>query len=479
MLFMHSTSPAMEAPVCFGTRCLSWRAARQIVQERGGWQAALPVAAGSANGSLRCALRGTQTPLEGSVDAKGCVPIGTGWGGYTNVCACSDLAEFNARQPRGEFGGSVLVLTNATERVHALDKATLAFRDPFEGTNRSLPRPAKNVLIRKGWVPVLTRAVYAWFKPPVISPLPCSSSRGSDAVVLRSFFTDAHGRVLQSPGAVFLEAGAYDGLIESNTWFFERCLGWRGILVEGQPSLSEQLLVNRPATLNVREASCSKRGLVKYSARPLGHRAGGASIGGISTHQGIVDERDSSGVAVQCAPLGSRLAALDVRRIDLLVLDVEGQELAVLRTIDFAWTAIGVLVVEVRGDGSRASIMRLLLRTGKFAYVGQIHGRPSTTNDVVDDVFVNVRFLRMYWPASRAFQSLPPELGRRGKIADLLHAHSAACTTVKGKARRRMDRRCRLFGKLGGRQRTNTYESMANVGRVSARGVARVNPEAN
>ena len=364
----------METPVCFGTRCLSWRAARQIVQERGGWQAALPVAAGSANGSLRCALRGTQTPLEGSVDAKGCVPIGTGWGGYTNVCACSDLAEFNARQPRGEFGGSVLVLTNATERVHALDKATLAFRDPFEGTNRSLPRPAKNVLIRKGWVPVLTRAVYAWFKPPVISPLPCSSSRGSDAVVLRSFFTDAHGRVLQSPGAVFLEAGAYDGLIESNTWFFERCLGWRGILVEGQPSLSEQLLVNRPATLNVREASCSKRGLVKYSARPLGHRAGGASIGGISTHQGIVDERDSSGVAVQCAPLGSRLAALDVRRIDLLVLDVEGQELAVLRTIDFAWTAIGVLVVEVRGDGSRASIMRLLLRTGKFAYVGQIHG---------------------------------------------------------------------------------------------------------
>ena len=74
-----------------------------------------------------------------------------------------------------------------------------------------------------------------------------------------------------------------------------------------------------------------------------------------------MDERDGSGVAVQCAPLGSRLAALDVRRIDLLVLDVEGQELAVLRTIDFAWTAIGVLVVEVRGDGSRASIIWLAL----------------------------------------------------------------------------------------------------------------------
>ena len=75
------------------------------------------------------------------------------------------------------------------------------------------------------------------------------------------FVMDAEGRV-HSSGATFLEAGAYDGLLESNTWFFERCLGWRGVLIEGQPMLSRKLLHNRPSTLNIREASCTRHGRV-------------------------------------------------------------------------------------------------------------------------------------------------------------------------------------------------------------------------
>jgi hypothetical protein len=144
------------------------------------------------------------------------------------VCDCSDLLEFNGKQPRGEFGGSLLSLSNATASFHALDKAALAFRDPFVGTNRSRPRPGRDVIVRMGWVPVLRKAVHAWFRQPVISPLLCSSSRGSDAVVLRSFFTDRKGKVLHSPGAVFLEAGAYDGLIESKYLVLRALFGVAG-----------------------------------------------------------------------------------------------------------------------------------------------------------------------------------------------------------------------------------------------------------
>lgn len=134
--------------------------------------------------SLRCALRVPQPFWGASVDGQGCVPIGTGWGAaYTKVCGCPDLAEFNGRQPRGaagvgEFGGAgsaALTLTNATRRFHQLDRAALAFRDPFAGGARSSPRAGKLVTVRRGWVPVLTRAVYSWFRPPIISPLPCSS----------------------------------------------------------------------------------------------------------------------------------------------------------------------------------------------------------------------------------------------------------------------------------------------------------------
>ena len=425
-----------ESPACFGSRCISWRAARRLVRQAGGWELALPAAVGSSNHSLRCSLRDRQAALEGSVDEHGCVPIGTGWGGYKNVCGCSDLLEFNGKQPRGEFGGSVLSLSNATASFHVLDKAALAFRDPFVGTNRSRPRPGRDVTVRMGWVPVLRKAVHAWFRQPVISPLPCSSSRGSDAVVLRSFFTDRKGKVLHSPGAVFLEAGAYDGLIESNTWFFERCLGWRGILVEGQPNLSQQVLFNRPATLNLREAACATRGRAKYSTRPLGPGAGG-----LSTHQGLVDDRGggAAAVAVRCGPLGARLAALAVHRIDLMVLDVEGLELTVLQTIDFSSVHVGVIVVEVRGDGSRAAVIRLLLETARFAYVGQVHNKPSHSNDVVDDVFVNLRFMRKHWPESRAFATLSAELTRKQRLDGKLDASLDDCMRGATKGfRRRM-----------------------------------------
>ena len=37
-------------------------------------------------------------------------------------------------------------------------------------------------------------------------------------------------------GGTFLELGAFDGWKESNTLHLETCLGWRGILVDGQPT---------------------------------------------------------------------------------------------------------------------------------------------------------------------------------------------------------------------------------------------------
>jgi hypothetical protein len=142
-----------------------------------------------------------------------------------------------------------------------------------------------------------------------------------------------------------------------------------------------------------------------------------------------VDDRGggAAAVAVRCGPLGARLAALAVHRIDLMVLDVEGLELTVLQTIDFSSVHVGVLVVEVRGDGSRAAVIRLLLETARFAYVGQVHNKPSHSNDVVDDVFVNLRFMRKHWPESRAFATLSAELTRKQRLDGKLDASLDDC----------------------------------------------------
>ena len=47
------------------------------------------------------------------------------------------------------------------------------------------------------------------------------------------------------PG-VFVEAGAVDGFFESNTYYLERFLGWRGILIEPMPAMFRRIHVNRP-----------------------------------------------------------------------------------------------------------------------------------------------------------------------------------------------------------------------------------------
>ena len=85
--------------------------------------------------------------------------------------------------------------------------------------------------------------------------LPCSSTRGEDAAILRSFFTDRNnGEPLR--GGSFLEIGGANGLEQSNSWIFEVCMGWKGVLVEAHPRFYAQLLRNRPSSLNLRFAAC-------------------------------------------------------------------------------------------------------------------------------------------------------------------------------------------------------------------------------
>ena len=74
-------------------------------------------------------------------------------------------------------------------------------------------------------------------------------------MLLRSFFVDAHGVPLPAAGT-FLEMGANDGVGESLSWFFERCLGWRGVLAEAHPTSFASLLRNRPAAMAVRVGAC-------------------------------------------------------------------------------------------------------------------------------------------------------------------------------------------------------------------------------
>jgi FkbM family methyltransferase len=293
--------------------------------------------------------------------------------GQKQACACSDLLELSGKSPSGRFGGSVLNLSKSTRHVDAAKLHSTKGHHIIKGVNRT------------GWVPILTQQVSSWFYPQIISNLPCSPSRGEDAVVFRTFFVDNYNRMIPTAGSTFLELGAYDGIEESNTWFFQNCLGWDGVLIEAQPHSFNRIGKVRPGVSSVHAAVCTSSKTVHFS-----RRAG--------TDAKIV--ASDTGIPVPCAPLSLLLGQANKSRIDFFSLDVEGAEPHVIRTMG-AYISYGVVIVEVSAGHRRQRTMHAMLAKG-FWYAGQMSTRPSSANFVMSDVFFNLTHMRLFYPRSRA-----------------------------------------------------------------------------
>ena len=84
-------------------------------------------------------------------------------------------------------------------------------------------------------------------------------------VYLRSFFYKFHSlnqidkelsRLLENQDGFYLEIGANDGISQSNSLFFERKRNWSGVLVEPSPSTFELLRKNRSSSNEFYNCAC-------------------------------------------------------------------------------------------------------------------------------------------------------------------------------------------------------------------------------
>ena len=397
--------------VCFGRACVSWD---KVALDGRSWLHNLPPPP-ELNGGSTCTL---PPRAECSDEAT---PT---WRRQRFCPTCEDIPEIGSSMHRPTRPTARFDLTRTWHRMPADDRVrqALGFARTGNGT-------------RAGWLPTLLQSIYASPPPDVpaaIELLRCTStSRGEDSAILRSFFVTADGLGVVRAAAdgtppTFLELGGLDGMTESTTWLYERCLGWRGLLIEAQPTNFAALLTNRPATLNLNVAVCEKPGTVRFAALGDGLiNAGAHSLdakhGRTGHHAGQTAKRH---VLVQCAPLREYLGRLRVEFVDFLSLDIEGEELTAITSL-FGDTpggsgaadgpprpalSVGVLMVEVRPDGQRASLLTALLAHG-FRYVGQIHGWPGYTTEILSDVFVNATHMHTRFPHSRAASMLPRAVG--------------------------------------------------------------------
>ncbi|MEI9804363.1 MAG: FkbM family methyltransferase [Pseudolabrys sp.] len=152
---------------------------------------------------------------------------------------------------------------------------------------------------------------------------------------------------LPQRGGVFVEAGANDGVSQSNTWFLEAYRGWTGLLVEPVPELASLARRFRRApvenvALGAPEQDGSTLVLVEADLMTTAFRSGGSSGRQISV------------------PVRSLSALLDEHRItaiDFFSLDVEGFEIPVLKGLDLDRHAPKYMLIET---GNVTAVAELL-----------------------------------------------------------------------------------------------------------------------
>jgi FkbM family methyltransferase len=160
---------------------------------------------------------------------------------------------------------------------------------------------------------------------------------------------------LDFDGGTFVEAGANDGVAQSNTLYFEAKRGWRGLLIEPVPRLAEQCRRHRPhavvepvalvprerfgpVVLRYANLMSIVKGGMRSAEEEDAHIASGCEVQRIETYE----------VSVATATLSSLFDKHGIREIDLLSLDVEGYELSALKGLDLSRHRPRFILIEAR-----------------------------------------------------------------------------------------------------------------------------------
>ncbi len=153
----------------------------------------------------------------------------------------------------------------------------------------------------------------------------------------------------------FIEAGANDGITQSNTYFLEFYKNWIGILIEPVGILMAACLENRSqrnhfftSALVDKETGSTER--IIYTPGCNGLLS--VMLDENSSHMMKRTKEKGELLPVAQITLNSILEAYEPEHIDLLSLDVEGYELKALKGIDFdKWKIDYLLIEELEENG--------------------------------------------------------------------------------------------------------------------------------
>ena len=199
-------------------------------------------------------------------------------------------------------------------------------------------------------------------------------------------------------GGTYLELGGLDGRSFSNSFVFNKALGWKGVLIELRQDNFEKLVVNRPDEIaSINAGVCDKQQTLHavYSKNP--------AVGGIYEFaapsfkqqwwKNIDLENDPRVQQIECDTLDNLLLkyAPEATYFDFLSLDVEGAEFSVLKSIDFDRTQFGIAFVEADEHNEMKNIaMREFLEMEGYRFLFEYERSYWFVNANFNEIYQNL-----------------------------------------------------------------------------------------
>lgn len=162
----------------------------------------------------------------------------------------------------------------------------------------------------------------------------------------------------------FVEFGATDGLVNSNTWLLESKYGWKGILAEPNPIWHARLASNRGAVIDHRCVYASTGEKVTFLTTDASDPEL-SSIAEFADGDHFAEVRAKGhAIQVETVSLVDLLGQHNAPAvIDYLSIDTEGSEYVLLSRFDFSRYAINLISVE-QNRRTEAKIEDLLKMQG-------------------------------------------------------------------------------------------------------------------
>ena len=159
----------------------------------------------------------------------------------------------------------------------------------------------------------------------------------------------------------FVEIGALNGITLSNTYYFEKELGWKGICIEPNPKYRDDLSNNRICYKDYSPVYSSNDIDINFSITNLG-----GELSGITKHLDNIGEfKVDQIINIKTKTLTKILDEINApTHIQYLSIDVEGAEIEVLKGINFDKYIFDYINIEHNYKPIRGDIHKFLYSKG-------------------------------------------------------------------------------------------------------------------